>query len=125
MRERQLKLEEAFLFEGLEIDGKQVYPMSANRRTFLRVMGNSVCGGVPEGDPDDGSEFGAVLFACTKRPPELGSYLARRADWQADSMAFTIGLDDHIIERFQEMMQAEVETMQVGQVEPLGKDEAP
>jgi|TARA_R110000751_G_scaffold73542_3_gene148730 hypothetical protein len=125
MSERQIKLEEAFLFEGLEIGGKQVHPMSANRRTFLRKMGNSVCGGEPDGDPDDGEEFGAVLFACTKTPPELGSYLARREDWKNDSLSFTINLENHVIERFQVMIQSEVEAMQAAQVEPLGKDEAP
>ena len=127
MSERKVKLEESFLFTGLEINGKQVYPMSANRRTFLHKMGNTVCGGKPaEGEsPDDGMEFGEVLFACSLVPTKLGSYLARRDDWKLDAEAFVVSLDDHVVERFQVILQEEIEAMQSAQVEPLGKDVTP
>lgn len=123
--DRQITLEGAFIFEGLEVNGKQVFPMSANRRTFLRRMGNTVCGGEPEGDPDDGEEFAGVLLACTKKPCDLGSYLARKDDWTKEVLDFAVTLEDYTIEKFQKMVTNELEALQAAQVEPLGKDEAP
>ena len=121
---RNITLEEAFLFEGFELDGKQIKPLSCNRRTFLRRVGNEIFGGEDDGNRDDGEQFAEALLACTKTPPELGSYLARVKEWREEVLEFAVSLDDYVVERFQGIIAQELEALQAARVEPLGKDTA-
>ena len=120
---RQEKLERAFLFEGVAIGGNSIHPLSANRRSFLRIMGNQLFGG-------DGSELseeecmGEALFACTKTPAQLGSYLGNRKQWATDLEKFIVTCEDYTIEKFQTLLLQEIEALEAGQVETLGKDQA-
>ena len=117
-------LEEAFLFEGFALNGKQVYPLSCNRRTFLRKMGNSLFGGEDVADRDDGELMAEALYCCTKTPAQLGSYLALRDQWGDEVEVFAVSQEDFTIEKFQTLVMQEIEALNAGQVEPLGKGEA-
>jgi hypothetical protein len=117
-------LEEAFLFEGFELNGNQIKPLSCNRRTFLRRVGNEIFGGEDDSNRDDGEQFAEALYACTKSPPELGSYLARRDEWREEVLNFAVSLDDYVVEKFQGIIAQELEALKAAQVEPLGKDTA-
>jgi hypothetical protein len=121
---RAITLEEAFLFEGFELNGNQIKPLSCNRRTFLRRVGNEIFGGEDDSNRDDGEQFAEALLACTKSPPELGSYLARVKEWREEVVSFAVSLDDHVVERFQAIIAREIEALQAAKVEPLGKDTA-
>jgi hypothetical protein len=121
---RAITLEEAFLFEGFELNGNQIKPLSCNRRTFLRRVGNEIFGGEDDSNRDDGEQFAEALLACTKSPPELGSYLARVKEWREEVVTFAVSLDDHVVERFQTIIAREIEALQAAKVEPLGKDTA-
>ena len=122
--DRNKTLESAFLFEGFEVDGNQIKPLSANRRTFLRKMGNPLFGGDEEESSDDGELMAEALLACTKTPPELVSYLARKEQWKEDVASFAVTRDDYTIERFQSVVMDEIKALQASEVDPLGKDEA-
>lgn len=116
-------LEKAFLFAGLEVNGTQIYPLSANRRTFLHVMGNPFFGGDRETANEEMS-MAEALFACTKVPSALGSYMNDYPRWRADVYEFAVTCDDYTLEKFMGLMMDETEALNAGQVEPLGKDEA-
>ena len=121
---RNKTLEEAFLFEGFQLKGNQIKPLSANRRTFLRKMGNPLFGGDGGEDMDDGELCAEALMSCTLSPPELGSYLARKDEWREKVGEFAVSLDDFAVEQFQGVLMDEIEALKAAQVEPLGKDEA-
>ena len=116
-------LERAFLFTGLEVNGNQIYPLSANRRTFLHFMGNPFFGGERETANEEAS-MAEALFACTKVPAALGSYMNDYPRWRADVYEFAVTCEDYTLERFMSVMMDETESLNAGQVEPLGKDEA-
>ena len=69
------KQERVFLFEGFTVDGKQVYPLSAGRRIFLKKMGNPLIHDDGESELSEDEASAEMLFACTKKGAELGSYL--------------------------------------------------
>jgi|10_taG_2_1085330.scaffolds.fasta_scaffold04694_10 hypothetical protein len=123
MSERSKTLERAFLFTGLEVNGQQVYPLSANRRTFLSAMGNPLFGG----DKTDMNEELAIteaLHACTKKPSQLGEYMTDSNLWMHETLAFAVSLEDFTQEKFQNMLLEEITAQQAGEIESLGKDQA-
>ena len=119
---RQQKLDEIFLFTGHEYNGLQVFPLSKNRRTFLRKMGNSICEG--EGhELDEFDELAECLLACTLTPQDLSRLTDKKA-WREKLEEFTIASPDYAIERFGNVMMEEVENLKMASVESLGKGEA-
>ena len=120
---RQDTLEKTFLFSGLKINDKQVFPLSANRRTFLKIMGNEMFGG--KDDTASVEECASeALFACTKNEDELGQYLDDKECWKLDCERFAVTSKNHTIERFMDMLMHEQEALKMGAVESAGKEEA-
>ena len=119
---RKQKLEGSFTFEGFVIDGIKIHPLSANRRFFLRTMGNSICDG-KGGELDETGEIAECLFACTLTKEELGS-LRDKEEWKKALGEFAIMSPDGAIEKFGDEMLLEVERLQLAAVESLGKGEA-
>lgn len=120
---RENTLEKTFLFLGLKVNDVQIFPLSANRRTFLKLMGNEMFGGESENSSDE-ENIGQALFACTKTAKELGEYLDNVEQWKLDSAKFIVTSENHTIERFTDMMMAEQEALKMGAVESAGKGEA-
>jgi len=119
---RQQKLDEIFLFTGYLYNGIQVFPLSKNRRTFLRKMGNSICDGVGDG-LDEFDELAECLLACTLKPEELAQ-LTEKKTWREKLEDFTITSPDYAIERFGNVIMQELENLKMASVESLGKEEA-
>ncbi len=121
---RQDKLERAFLFEGVTIGEKNIFPLSANRRSFLRIMGNQLFGGDGSRAMSEEECIGEALFACSKTPAQLGSYLNNREQWNLELETFSVSCDDYAVEKFQTLLLQEIEALEAGQIEPVGKDQA-
>ena len=119
---RKQTLEGSFLFQGFEVANVQIYPLSANRRTFLRIMGNSICDG-QGGEGDDTDEIAECLMACTMTPEQLGAS-RDKVKWRESLASFCISSPDGLIEKFGDEILNEVERLKLAAVESLGKAEA-
>ena len=119
------KQERVFLFEGFTVDGKQVYPLSAGRRIFLKKMGNPLIHDDGESELSEDEASAEMLLACTKKGAELGSYLNNKDKWRKECDAFSVSFDeDFAIEDFQQAMMDEVAALEASEIESAGKDEA-
>ena len=119
---RKQTLEGSFLFAGFEVAGVQIFPLSANRRTFLRLMGNSICDGSGD-DLSDTDEIAECLMACTMTPEQLGK-IRDKDVWREQLACFSINSPDGLIEQFGDEILNEVERLKLAAVETLGKAEA-
>lgn len=108
-------LQEAFLFEGFQIGGEPIYPLSMTRQIFLKRLGNQVI----LGSSEDEEEIAEVMFSCATKTSELAPYLKDRQAFRDAAVEFAMTADEGALEAFTAEIVAEVERLKLAQVEPV------
>ncbi len=110
-----------FFAKRPDVGNMKLHPLTAGRLIVLEQRGNPLAGAVTDEEPDPFALYEALMVASADSSELAELCLLDDHDWKVAVRAFGFDVPDKSLNAFQDVIEAEMESIQASQVQPKKK----